>query len=80
VPKTFYCQLNHVNCLKTASAIKVATMKILQTISVTNKSHTTKSILFAVRNNEWDAKEGTGKSTKNALHAQQYGKRYLLGS
>jgi len=25
----------------------------------------------------WDTKEGTGKSMKNALHVQQYGKRYL---
>jgi len=29
---------------------------------------------------EWDAKEGTGKSTKNALHVQQYGKRHFLMS
>jgi len=28
---------------------------------------------------EWDTKEGTGKSMKNALHVQRYGKRNLLG-
>jgi len=28
---------------------------------------------------EWDTKEGRGKSMKNALHVQQYGKRHLLG-
>jgi len=28
---------------------------------------------------EWDTKEGTGKSMKNALYAQQYGKKHLLG-
>jgi len=28
---------------------------------------------------EWDTKEGSGKSMKNALYVQQYGKRHLLG-
>jgi len=49
-------------------------------ISVTNGNHhvpTAKSILFEVNKDEWDTKEDTGKSMKNALHAQQYGKRYL---
>jgi len=40
---------------------------------------TTKSTLFAVIKNEWDTKEGTGKSMKNTLYVQQYGKRYLSG-
>jgi len=39
----------------------------------------TKSTLFTVRKDEWDTMEGTGKSIKNALDAQWYGKRYLLG-
>jgi len=40
---------------------------------------TTKSTLFAVSKDEWDTKEGTGKSMKNALYVQQYSKRYLSG-
>jgi len=31
---------------------------------------TTKSTLFVESKDEWDTKEGTGKSMKNALHAQ----------
>jgi len=38
-----------------------------------------KLILFMESKDEWDAKEDTGKSMKNALHVQWYGKRYLLG-
>jgi len=34
---------------------------------------------FAVSKDEWDTKEGSGKSIKNALYVQQYGKRHLLG-
>jgi len=52
------------------------------TISVTNGSHhvpTTKSKLFMVNKDKWDTKEGRGKSMKNALYVQRYGKRHLLG-
>jgi len=45
-------------------------MRKLQTISVMNESHhvpTTKLTLFVKSNDEWDTKEGTGKSMKNAL-------------
>jgi len=28
---------------------------------------------------EWDTKEGPGKSMKNALYVQQHGKRHLSG-
>jgi len=38
-----------------------------------------KSKLFEVSKDEWDTKEGTGKSMKNALNAQQYGKTHLSG-
>jgi len=51
-------------------------------ISVTDGSHhvaTAKSTLFVVNKDEWDTKEDTGKSMKNALHAQRYGKRHLSG-
>ena len=39
-------------------------------------SHATiKSTLFAVSKDEWDTKEDTGKSMKNALYILQYAKR-----
>jgi len=34
---------------------------------------------FVVNKDEWDTKEDTGKSMKNALYVQQYGKRHLSG-
>jgi len=37
--------------------------------------HTTKSTLFTVSKDEWDTKEDTGKSLKNALDVLQYAKR-----
>jgi len=40
---------------------------------------TTKLTLFVVNKDDWDTKEGIGKSMKNALHAQWYGKRHLSG-
>ena len=36
-----------------------------------------KSTLFAVSKDEWDTKEDTGKSMKNALYILQYAKRHL---
>jgi len=63
------------DCLKRTSAIKEAT-------TITDNFHykcgsyhvpTTKTTLFMVNK---DAKEGTGKSIKNVLHVQQYGKRH----
>jgi len=51
-------------------------------ISIMKLSHhlpTIKLTLFLVSKDEWDTKEGTGKSMKNALHVQWYGKRYLSG-
>jgi len=38
----------------------------------------TKSTLFVVSKDEWDTKEGTGNSMKNALSKQQCSKRPLL--
>jgi len=32
------------------------------------------STLFVVKKDEWDTKDGRGKSMKNALHVQRYGK------
>ena len=37
----------------------------------------TKSTLFAVSKDEWDTKEETGKSMKNALYVLRYAKRHL---
>jgi len=48
-------------------------------ISVTKGSHRVQWTLFVVNKDEWNTKEGRGKSMKNALHAQWYGKRHLSG-
>jgi len=40
---------------------------------------TTKLMLFSVSKDEWNTKEDTGKSLKNALHVLQDTKRHLLG-
>jgi len=40
---------------------------------------TTKLMLFTVGRDEWNTKEDTGKSLKNALHVLRYAKRHLLG-
>ena len=40
---------------------------------------TTKSTLFAVSKNEWNTKEDTVKSMKNALYVLQYAKRHFSG-
>ena len=40
---------------------------------------TAKSTPFAVNQDEWDTKEDTGKSMKNALYVLQYAKRHLSG-
>jgi len=43
-------------------------------------SHATAEMtLFAVRRDEWNTKESTGKSMKNALYILRYAKRHLLG-
>jgi len=34
---------------------------------------------FRGNKDEWDTKEGRGKSMKNALYVQRYGKRHLSG-
>jgi len=64
--------------MKKTSAIKVTTMKIMDNFCM-NRSHPMPTNFFVVSKDEWDTKEGTGKSLKNGLHAQQYDKRHLLG-
>jgi len=63
---TYYTVVQINKCLKRASANKVATMKIMDIQNVP----TTKLTLLAVKKDEWDTKESTGKSMKNALHIQ----------
>ena len=40
---------------------------------------TTESIRLAVSKDEWDTKEDTGKSIKNALYVLRYAKRHVSG-
>ena len=82
---TCYTPVRIKNCLKSTSAIKIATM--------TNTDHfcscfrykgkpsraNAKLTLFAVSKDEWDAKEDTGKSMKNVLYVLCYAKRHLSG-
>ena len=78
---THYKGLRINNCSKCISAFKVATMKNMDDFHYEGKpSHATaKSIFFAVSKDEWDTKEDTGKSMKNALYALQYAKRQASG-
>ena len=67
--------------MKSTSANKIATMKNTDDFHYKEKpSHATaKSTLFAVSKDEWDTKEDTSKSMKNALYVLQYAKRHLSG-
>ena len=78
---THYTAVQIKNCLKNASAIKVATMKNTDDFRYEGKPSRaiTKLTLFTVSKDEWDTKEDTGKSTKKALHVLRYAKRHLLG-
>jgi len=66
---------------KRTSAIKVVTMKITDDFCYDWKpSHAYLKIdTFVESKDEWGTKDGTGKSMKNALHAQWCGKRHLSG-
>ena len=78
---TRYTALGIKNCLNSTTAIKVATMKNTDNFHYEEKpsSATAKSTLYTVCKNEWDTKEDTGKSMKNALYVLWYAKRHLLG-
>jgi len=73
--------IQHYNCLKITSAIKVATMKIIDDFRYKWKPSCAyhKIDTFLDSKDEWDTKEGPSKFTKNALHIQQYIKRDLSG-
>ena len=78
---TRYTAIRIKNCLKSAFAIKMATMKNTDDFHFEGKpSHAhTISTLFPVSKDEWDTKEDTGKSMKNALYVLRYAKRHLSG-
>ena len=78
---TRYTAVRIKNCLKSTSAIKIATIKDMDTFHYEGKlSHATaKLTLFAVSKDEWDKKEDTGKSMKNALYVLWYTKRHISG-
>ena len=78
---TRYTAVQIKNCLKSPSAIKTATIKNTDDFRYEGKPSRAiaKSTLFAVGKDEWDTKEDTGKSMKNALYVLWYAKRHLSG-
>ena len=66
---TCYTAVRIKNCSKSTSAIKIATMKNTDNFHYEGKPSRAiaKSTLFAVSKDEWNTKEDTGKSMKNAL-------------
>ena len=78
---THYTAVRIKNCLKSTSAIKIATMKNTDDFrfEVKPSRARTKSTPFPVSKDEWDTKEDTGKSMKNALYVLWYAKRHLSG-
>ena len=73
---TRYTAVRFKNCLKSTSAIKIATMKNTDDFCFEGKPScaTAKLTLFAISKYEWDTKEDTGKSMKNALYILRYAK------
>ena len=78
---TRYTAIRIKNCLKSAFAFKIATMKNTDDFRFEGKPSRAraKSTPFPVSKDEWDTKEDTGKSMKNALYALWYAKRHLSG-
>ena len=78
---TRYTAVRLKNHLRSASAIKIATMTNTDDFRFEGKPSCAivKSTLFAVSEDEWDTKEDTGKSMKKALHVLRYAKRHLSG-
>ena len=66
---------------KSTSTFKIPTMKNTDDFHYEGKPSCAiaKSTLFAVSKDEWDTKEDTGKSMKNALYVLRYAKRHLSG-
>ena len=78
---TRYTAVRIKNCLKSTSAIIIATMKNTDDFRFEGKPSRAraKSTPFPVSKDEWDTKEDTGKCMKNALHVLRYAKRHLSG-
>ena len=78
---TRYTAVRIKNCLKSTSAIEIATMKNTDDFRFEGKSSRARaeSTPFPVSKDEWDTKEDTGKSMKNSLHVLRYAKRHLPG-
>ena len=78
---THYTAIRIKNCLKSAFAIKIATMKNTDNFHFERKPSCACAKLtpFPVSKDEWDTKEDTGKSMKNALYVLRYAKRHLSG-
>ena len=66
---------------ESTSAIKEAAMKNTDDFRYEGEPSraTAKSIPFTVSKDEWDTKEDTVKSMKNALYVLQYAKRHVSG-
>ena len=57
----------------------LATMKHMDGFHYAKGSHHVKSTFFTVSKDEWDTKEDTGKSKKNAWYVLRHAKRHILG-
>ena len=81
VCSTRYTAIRIKNCLKSTSDIKIATMKNTDDFRLEGKPSRAcaKFTPFPVSKDEWDTKEDTGESMKNALYVLRYAKRHLLG-
>ena len=81
---TRYTVVRIKNCLKSTSAIEIATMKNTDNFRFEGKPSRARAKStpfpepFPVSKDEWDTKEDTGKSTKNALHVLRCAKRRVL--
>ena len=78
---THYTAVRIKNCLKSTSVVKNSHYENMDDFRFEGKPSraTFKSTLFAVSEDEWDTKEDTGKSMKNALYILWYAKRHLSG-
>ena len=78
---TRYTAVQIKNCLKSTSAIEIAMMKNTDDFRFEGEPSRAraKSTPFPVSKDEWDTKEDTGKSMKNALYVLRYAKRHLSG-
>ena len=78
---TRYTTVRIKNCLKNTSAYQNSHDENTDDFCFEGKPSRAraKSTPFPVSKDEWDTKEDTGKSMKNALYILRYAKRHLLG-